>query len=568
MEGEMQPADEGLCAPKMCSQQRGPYSSLKTFPNKRLVGKARFDRPTMVDIPLLGDGGGHHYNHNLNHHHPYQQQYQQQRQQLHQTSLTISSSSSQYLATPQLQQQQRFPCDNRPSSRAATSTSATVGSVAAASLGFQERVGSGTAVRQDPTYSPGKAALNHESPDCTYGISSENRLILDAFAQQCSRVLTLLNNNGRFVEPQAPLPSSHIKQEDSCLSGPGAESRPVAGQGGNYPTLGTPRLDESATVDPDDEAQHSHWSQQQTSAFLRIFTESLQSYLLTGNQQPHPGPGLEGERCPPAEPESGGSPGHNLGGWNSPAPSDSYGHPSSTLPEEEEEEEESCCPRCVELEQEVLCLQQENEELRNKMDNIPAPCQNVLDFFKTVLQHHDQFIQPMAEEQLTEEEEQKTLYEGSKQLLGNYPLFITNKQWDEAVNSSKKDGRRLLRYLIRFVFTTDELKYSCGLGKRKRSVHSGEPGPERRPLNPVKVTCLREFIRMHCASNPDWWMPSEEQINKVFSDAVGHARQGRAVGTFLGSSGSSTSSLYMEAYDGPLSQDEVYLKGSHNGLGD
>lgn len=73
---------------------------------------------------------------------------------------------------------------------------------------------------------------------------------------------------------------------------------------------------------------------------------------------------------------------------------------------------------------------------------------------------------------------------------------------------------------------------------------------------------------MHCASNPDWWMPSEEQINKVFSDAVGHARQGRAVGTFLGSSGSSTSSLYMEAYDGPLSQDEVYLKGSHNGLGD
>ncbi|KAK6299130.1 hypothetical protein J4Q44_G00306400 [Coregonus suidteri] len=476
----MQPADEGLCAPKMCRQQRGPYSSLKTFPNKRLAGKARFDRPTMG------------------------------------------------------------------------------------------RVGSGTAVRQDPTFSPGRAALNHESPDCTYRISSENRLILDAFAQQCSRVLTLLNNNGRFVEPQAPLPSSltsHIKQEDSCLSGPGGESKPVAGQGGHYPTLGTPRLEESSTVDPDDEAQHSHWSQQQTSAFLRIFTESLQSYLLTGNQQPHPGPGLEGEQCPPAEPESGGSPGHNLGGWSSPAPSDSYGHPSSTLPEEEEEEEESCCPRCVELEQEVLCLQQENEELRNKMDNIPAPCQNVLDFFKTVLQHHDQFIQPMAEEQLTEEEERKT-YEGSKQLLGNYPLFITNKQWDEAVNSSKKDGRRLLRYLIRFVFTTDELKYSCGLGKRKRSVHSGEPGPERRPLNPVKVTCLREFIRMHCASNPDWWMPSEEQINKVFSDAVGHARQGRAVGTFLGSSGSSTSSLYMEAYDGPLSQDDVYLKGSHNGLGD
>ncbi|XP_028975391.2 BEN domain-containing protein 4 isoform X2 [Esox lucius] len=524
MEGEMQPADEGLCAPKMCRQERGPYSSLKIFPNKRSTAKARFDRPTMVDMPLLGDGGGYQYPHNLNHH-PYQRQ-----QQLHQTSLVISSSSHQH--TPQLQQ--RFPCDNRPSSRVATSTSATVGSVAAASLGIQRKVGSNTAVRQDPTYSPGRAALNHESPDCSYGISSENRLILDAFAQQCSRVLTLLNNNGRFVEPQAPPPSSltsDIKQEDGCL--PGGDLRPVA--------------------------------------------ESLQSYLLSGPQQSHPGLGVEGEQSPPAEPESGVSPGHNLRGWSSPAPSESYGHPSSTLPEEEEEEEESCCPRCVELEQEVLCLQQENEELRNKLDNIPAPCQNVLDFFKTVLQYHNQFIQPMPEEQLTEEEERKTLFEeeerktlfeGSKQLLGNYPLFITNKQWDEAVNSSKKDGRRLLRYLIRFVFTTDELKYSCGLGKRKRSVHSGEPGPERRPLNPVKVTCLREFIRMHCASNPDWWMPSEEQINKVFSDAVGHARQGRAVGTFLGSSGSSTSSLYIDTYDGHLSQDELYLKGSHNGLGD
>lgn len=90
--------------------------------------------------------------------------------------------------------------------------------------------------------------------------------------------------------------------------------------------------------------------------------------------------------------------------------------------------------------------------------------------------------------------------QGSKQLLENYPLFITNKQWDEAVNSSKKDGRRLLRYLIRFVFTTDELKFSCGLGKRKRSVHSGDSGLERRPLNPVKVSCLRGACRLSAAS--------------------------------------------------------------------
>ncbi|GAA6223082.1 BEN domain-containing protein 4 [Lates japonicus] len=559
MEGEMQPADEGPCAPKMCRQQRGPYSTLKTFQSKRSAGKSRFDRSTVVEVPLFGDG--HHFTfhpeqphpfqpHHHHHHHQQQQQQQQQQrlQPLHQTSVAISS-SQQHHQTPQ--QQHRFPCESRPSSRVPTSTSAAAGSVAtAASLGTQQRRASGGGA--EPRF----------SPDCTYGISSENRLILDAFAQQCSRVLSLLNN-GRLLEPSSSSSfTSNIKLEDT--------------QGLHCSSLGKSKPEESSsTTDPEEEAQQSHLNQQQTSAVLRIFTDSLQNYLLSGpqqqqQQQQHLATGLEDEQCPSAEPGSGVSPPrHSLGGWGSPAPSESYGHPSSTLPEEEEEEE-SCCPRCLELEQEVLSLQQENEELRNKLENIPVPCQNVLDYFKTVLEFHNQLVQPLPEEQLTEEEERQTVFEGSKQLLENYPLFITNKQWDEAVNSSKKDGRRLLRYLIRYIFTTDELKFSCGLGKRKRSVHSGEPGLERRPLNPVKVSCLREFIRMHCASNPDWWMPSEEQINKVFSDAVGHARQGRAVGTFLGSSGSgsSTSSLYMDSYDGHLSQDELYLKGCQNGQSD
>lgn len=72
-----------------------------------------------------------------------------------------------------------------------------------------------------------------------------------------------------------------------------------------------------------------------------------------------------------------------------------------------------------------------------------------------------------------------------------------------------------------------------------------------------------EFIRMHCTSNPDWWMPSEEQINKVFSDAVGHARQGRAVGTFLHNGGS-----FYEGMDHQASQDEVFNKSSQDGSGD
>uniref|UniRef100_A0A096M1G2 BEN domain containing 4 n=1 Tax=Poecilia formosa TaxID=48698 RepID=A0A096M1G2_POEFO len=484
MEGEMQPADEGPCATKMCRQQRGPYSTLKPFQSKRSAGKSRFDRSAALELPVFGDG--HPFTFHPEQPHPY-----------------------------------RLPCEARPSSRVPTSTSA-----ATASLGSQRRSGSGS----EPRF----------SPDCTYGISTENRLILDAFAQQCSRVLNLLNN-GRLLEPPSSSLSSNIKLEDGRGDAQGLH---CSSQGKLKPP------ESSSTTDPEDEAQQSHSNQHQTSAVLRIFTDSLQSYLLSGPQQ-HLAAGLEGEQCAPAERGSDVSPSrHNLGGWGSPAPSESYGHPSSTL---------RCCPRCLELEQEVLCLQQENEELRNKLENIPVPCQNTLDYFKAVLEFHNQLAQQMPEEQLNE---------GSKQLLENYPLFITNKQWDEAVNSSKKDGRRLLRYLIRYVFTTDELKFSCGLGKRKRSVHSGDPGLERRPLNPVKVSCLREFIRMHCASNPDWWMPSEEQINKVFSDAVGHARQGRAVGTFLGSSGSSTSSLYMDGFDGHLSQDELFLKGCQNGQSD
>nr|XP_005911338.2 PREDICTED: BEN domain-containing protein 4 [Bos mutus] len=375
-------------------------------------------------------------------------------------------------------------------------------------------------------------------------LTPESRMILDAFAQQCSRVLSLLNCGGKLLD------SNHSQSMISCVKQEGSsyterqEPCPV-GKGVH-----------SQTSDNLDIEMQYMQRKQQTSAFLRVFTDSLQNYLLSGSfPTPNTSSVSEYGHLADVDPLST-SPVHTLGGWTSPATSESHGHPSSsTLPEEEEEEEEEgYCPRCQELEQEVISLQQENEELRRKLESIPVPCQTVLDYLKMVLQHHNQLMIPQPADQPTE---------GSKQLLNNYPVYITSKQWDEAVNSSKKDGRRLLRYLIRFVFTTDELKYSCGLGKRKRSVQSGETGPERRPLDPVKVTCLREFIRMHCTSNPDWWMPSEEQINKVFSDAVGHARQGRAVGTFLHNGGS-----FYEGIDHQPSQDEVFNKNSQDGSGD
>ncbi|XP_072520091.1 BEN domain-containing protein 4 isoform X4 [Salminus brasiliensis] len=515
MDEEMLSADEGL---GVCPRQRSPYSALRSLATKRAIVRARRDRPTMVDIPQAGDGVGR------------VQQQQQQQQQL--------ATGPLYTHQHPLQLQ-RLPCD---ASARPSSVGGPPGSPAPPPM---------FCGRRRVTLPPGRTELSQQAPDCSYGISPENRLILDAFAQQCSRVLSLLNGNSRLLPPPPPPPlsppsssiSTVIKQEVGCQS----ESEPLE-------TKPKPEDLDLSVAQNSPQRSGEQWGQQQTSNLLQVFTESLQNYLLAGAQATQSDSRLQPERQPAAP----GSPPHNLGGWSSPTPSESYGHPSSTLPDEEEE---GCCPRCIELEQEVLSLQQENEELRHKLESIPVPCQTVLDYFKTVLQQYNQFTPPPTEEQLTE---------GSKQLLGNYPLFITNKQWDEAVNSSKKDGRRLLRYLIRFVFTTDELKYSCGLGKRKRSIMS--EGPERRPLNPIKVTCLREFIRMHCASNPDWWMPSEEQINKVFSDAVGHARQGRAVGTFLpgcgSGSSSSGSSLYMDGYDGQLSQDELYLKSSQNGLGD
>ncbi|ELW59610.1 BEN domain-containing protein 4 [Tupaia chinensis] len=425
-------------------------------------------------------------------------------------------------------------------------------------------------------------------------------MILDAFAQQCSRVLSLLNCGGKLLD------SNHSQSMVSCVKQEGSSSY---NERQEQCHLG--KGVHSQTSDSVDVEMQYMQRKQQTSAFLRVFTDSLQNYLLSGSfPTPNTSSVSEYGHLAEVDPLST-SPVHTLGGWTSPATSESHGHPSSsTLPEEEEEEEEEgYCPRCQELEQEVISLQQENEELRRKLESIPVPCQTVLDYLKTVLQHHNQLLIPQPADQPTEHpcacviklqwarqlhprdtcpvqvplhpptatparnpvlavpvplhSWSHLIHQGSKQLLNNYPVFITSKQWDEAVNSSKKDGRRLLRYLIRFVFTTDELKYSCGLGKRKRSVQSGEAGPERRPLDPVKVTCLREFIRMHCTSNPDWWMPSEEQINKVFSDAVGHARQGRAVGTFLHNGGS-----FYEGIDHQASQDEVFNKSSQDGSGD
>ncbi|XP_067844437.1 BEN domain-containing protein 4 [Heptranchias perlo] len=529
MEEMNQADDEGLRSgtiSKLC-KQRNPYSVLKPFPGKKVMAR-RYDRPTMVEIPQLaiGTGGGGGGAHHQNHHHPpvainTEQQQQQQQHHFHH----------------QHHQQQHYPYQSVSNNRIA------LGAASTSTLASASQSHLGTTAPDHPSVRYNNIAANQSGAEnSNINLSAESRLILDAFAQQCSRVLTLLKDNGKLLDTNQPQVISCVKKESGCYDERTGQCQLVKG------ALSQPRTSDN----PEMELQYVQ-KRHQTSALLRVFTDSLQSYLLAGGRPSQSTVGMsECSHVAEMDPLST-SPTHTLGGWTSPTTSESHVHPSSTFPEEEEED--GYCQRCQDLEQEVVLLQQENEELRKTLDSIPVPCQTVLDYYKTVLQHHNQLVQPVSEEQPTE---------GNKQLLNNYPVYITSKQWDEAVNSSKKDGRRLLRYIIRFVFTTDELKYSCGLGKRKRSMPLGEPGPERRPLDPVKVTCLREFIRMHCTSNPDWWMPSEEQINKVFSDAVGHARQGRAVGTFLGSSGGS----YYEGFDHQMSQDNVFNKGCHEGSGD
>ncbi|XP_036920132.1 BEN domain-containing protein 4 isoform X2 [Sturnira hondurensis] len=434
MEEEMQPAEEGPSLPKIY-KQRSPYSVLKTFPGKRPALAKRYERPTLVELPHVRPPPPPFAPH---------------------TAVPISSSEP-----PQQQQFQAQSTYPPGPGRAAAAAAASSSSPSAASQGHLRTpaqppaapaASSSSSFAAVVRYGSGPAAAAGSSSAGSDGanleLSAESRLILDAFAQQCSRVLSLLNCGGKLLDSShSPSMISYVKQEgpsyterqDQCHVGKGVHSQ--------------------ASDSVDVEMQYMQ-RKQQTSAFLRVFTDSLQNYLLSGSfPTPNTSSVSEYGHLADVDPLST-SPVHTLGGWTSPATSESHGHPSSsTLPEEEEEEEEGYCPRCQELEHEVISLQQENEELRRKLESIPVPCQAVLDYLKTVLQHHNQLLIPQPADQPTE---------GSKQLLNNYPVYITSKQWDEAVNSSKKDGRRLLRYLIRFVFTTDELKYSCGLGKRKR----------------------------------------------------------------------------------------------------
>lgn len=188
---------------------------------------------------------------------------------------------------------------------------------------------------------------------------TESRLILDAFAQQCSRVLTLLKDNGKLLDTNYPQVVSSVKRESGCYEEHTGQCQLVR-SGPVQPLTGG---------NPDMELEYVQ-KKHQTSALLRVFTDSLQSYLLAGGRPSQSN--MEASECShmtEMDPLSS-SPTHTLGGWTSPATSESHVHPSSTFPEEEEEG--GYCQRCQELEQEVVLLQQENEEMRKTLDSIPG----------------------------------------------------------------------------------------------------------------------------------------------------------------------------------------------------
>lgn len=447
MEPEMQAAEEGPSAPRIY-KQRGPYSVLKTFPSRRPALAKRYDRPSLLELsparpsplppppppPPFASLAAVPISSSEPPPFPTQPSYPAGSGRAPAAAAASSSSPSCTPAAPPGHPRTPAPPPPPPPPLAAPAASSSSSFAAV--------------VRYGPGPATGACSSGAGSDGASLELSAESRMILDAFAQQCSRVLSLLNCGGKLLD------SNHSQSMISCVKQEGSSYNERQDQ--CHIVKGV----QSQTSDNIDIEMQYMQRKQQTSAFLRVFTDSLQNYLLSGSfPTPNTSSASEYGHLADVDPLSA-SPVHTLGGWTSPATSESHGHPSSsTLPEEEEEEEEEgYCPRCQELEQEVISLQQENEELRRKLESIPVPCQTVLDYLKTVLLHHNQLL-PQPAEQPTE---------GSKQLLNNYPVYITSKQWDEAVNSSKKDGRRLLRYLIRFVFTTDELKYSCGLGKRKR----------------------------------------------------------------------------------------------------
>uniref|UniRef100_A0A8C9EM76 BEN domain-containing protein n=1 Tax=Pavo cristatus TaxID=9049 RepID=A0A8C9EM76_PAVCR len=340
----MQPAEEGPSTPKIY-KQRGPYSVLKTFPGKRAALAKRYERAGMVEVPR-GRAAGQPFP-PAGHPRP---------------PPPAPSSSGRYgpcpaggsaelsagTATP------RLPAQLRGALRGGAE-----GGPPSASRRSRESCGRSGPVPPGVGAAAGRGLRRGR---CGSALPVGSRMILDAFAQQCSRVLSLLNCGGKLLD------NNHCQSMISCIK----QENPNYSERQEQCQLG--KMVHSQTSDILDIEMQYMQKKQQTSAFLRVFTDSLQNYLLSGSFPSQNTSSVNDfSHLADVDPLST-SPVHTLGGWTSPATSESHGHPSSsTLPEEEEEEEEEgYCPRCQELEQEVISLQQENEELRRKLESIPG----------------------------------------------------------------------------------------------------------------------------------------------------------------------------------------------------
>lgn len=90
---------------------------------------------------------------------------------------------------------------------------------------------------------------------------------------------------------------------------------------------------------------------------------------------------------------------------------------------------------------------------------------------------------------------------------------------------STKPTYTMLNGLLELVFTRKELSSSSGLGlrrkKEKTSTGQGLNGP---PLDPLKVSAIKEYLRYHCEQN-NWRPLTTAEFNTTVTNKITNSRR-------------------------------------------
>lgn len=90
---------------------------------------------------------------------------------------------------------------------------------------------------------------------------------------------------------------------------------------------------------------------------------------------------------------------------------------------------------------------------------------------------------------------------------------------------SKKHTHTMLNGLLELVFTRKELSTSSGLGlRRKTEKPSTGQGFNGQPLDPVKVSAIKEYLRYHCEQN-NWTNMTTAEFNTTVTNKITNSRR-------------------------------------------